>query len=111
MYSLYFTNYFLDPDIPDYVRSKLKPEKLGLLEQRFFYSILNDSRNAKLSYFIYLNMIKGNINKLIFIFRTLFPPAAVLILAKYQYQIAFVADQEINMLACLTEIMVECEFK
>ena len=37
--------------------------------------------------------------------------AAVLIIAKYQYQIAFVADQEINMLACLTEIMVECEFK
>ena len=38
-------------------------------------------------------------------------PAAVLVLAKYQYQGAFVADQEINMLACLTEIMVECEFK
>ena len=38
-------------------------------------------------------------------------PAAVLIIAKYQYQIAFVADQEINLLACLTEIMVECEFK
>jgi len=38
-------------------------------------------------------------------------PAAVLIIAKYQYQIAFVADQEITMLACLTEIMVECEFK
>ena len=38
-------------------------------------------------------------------------PPAVLIIAKYQYQIAFVADQEINMLACLTEIMVECEFK
>jgi DNA polymerase III delta prime subunit len=38
-------------------------------------------------------------------------PAAVLVLAKYQYQSAFVADQEINMLACLTEIMVECEFK
>ena len=37
--------------------------------------------------------------------------SAVLILAKYQYQSAFVADQEINMLACLTEIMVECEFK
>ena len=36
---------------------------------------------------------------------------AVLILAKYQYQIAFVADQEINLLACLTEIMVECKFK
>jgi len=38
-------------------------------------------------------------------------PAAVLVLAKYQYQAAFVADQEINMLACLTEIMVECNFK
>ena len=38
-------------------------------------------------------------------------PAAVLVLAKYQYQTAFVADQEINLLACLTEIMVECEFK
>jgi hypothetical protein len=38
-------------------------------------------------------------------------PPAVLVLAKYQYQIAFVADQEINMLACLTEIMVECKFK
>ena len=38
-------------------------------------------------------------------------PAAVLVIAKYQYQMAFVADQEINMLACLTEVMVECEFK
>ena len=38
-------------------------------------------------------------------------PPAILILAKYQYQVAFVADQEINMLACLTEIMVECTFK
>ena len=38
-------------------------------------------------------------------------PAAVLIIAKYQYQIAFCADQEINLLAALTEIMCECEFK
>ena len=38
-------------------------------------------------------------------------PAAVLVIAKYQYQMAFVADQEINLLAALTEIMVECEFK
>jgi len=37
-------------------------------------------------------------------------PAAILIIAKYQYQIAFCADQEINLLAALTEIMVECEF-
>jgi DNA polymerase III delta prime subunit len=38
-------------------------------------------------------------------------PAAVLVIAKYQYQICFVADQEINLLAALTEIMCECEFK
>ena len=35
----------------------------------------------------------------------------VLILAKYQYQAAFVADQEINTAACMTEVMVECTFK
>jgi len=38
-------------------------------------------------------------------------PQVVLIFAKYQYQSAFVADQEINTLACLTEIMCDCKFK
>jgi DNA polymerase III delta prime subunit len=38
-------------------------------------------------------------------------PQAVIILAKYQYQSAFVADQEINLVAMLTEIMVDVEFK
>lgn len=38
-------------------------------------------------------------------------PQLVLILGKYQYQAAFAADQEINMAACLIEIMVECTFK
>ena len=38
-------------------------------------------------------------------------PQLVLILARYQYQAAFVADHEINMVACLTEVMVDCEFK
>ena len=38
-------------------------------------------------------------------------PQLVLHLAKYQYQGAFVADHEINMIACLTEIMADCEFK
>ena len=38
-------------------------------------------------------------------------PNAVMILAKYQYQAAFVADQEINLVACLTEFMVELELK
>jgi DNA polymerase III delta prime subunit len=38
-------------------------------------------------------------------------PQAVLILADYQYKSAFCADQEINTVACLTEIMVNCEFE
>ena len=38
-------------------------------------------------------------------------PQMVVILARYQYQAAFVADHEINMIACLTEIMMDCEFK
>ena len=38
-------------------------------------------------------------------------PTLVLILAEYQYKCAFVADQEINGVACFTQIMSECEFK
>ena len=38
-------------------------------------------------------------------------PQAVLIIAGYQYKAAFVADHEINMVACLTEIMASCKFK
>ena len=38
-------------------------------------------------------------------------PQAVIILADYQYKQAFVADQEINTVACLTELMVSVEFK
>lgn len=38
-------------------------------------------------------------------------PVLVLKIADYQYKAAFVADQEINTVALLTELMVECEFK
>lgn len=38
-------------------------------------------------------------------------PQAVLIIARYQYQAAFVADAEINLVAFLTEIMVDAQFK
>ncbi len=38
-------------------------------------------------------------------------PQLILIIADYQYKAAFVADQEVNMMACLTEIMGSCEFK
>lgn len=38
-------------------------------------------------------------------------PQLVVLLADYQYKAAFVADAEINLVACLTEIMASCEFK
>jgi len=36
-------------------------------------------------------------------------PALILILSKYQYQAAFAADAEINIMAFLTEVMIDCE--
>ena len=38
-------------------------------------------------------------------------PHVVIVLGEYQYKSAFVADQEINMLACLTEVMARAKFK
>jgi DNA polymerase III delta prime subunit len=38
-------------------------------------------------------------------------PEAILIIAEYQYKAAFVADQEINFVACVVELMMRCEFK
>ncbi len=37
-------------------------------------------------------------------------PQLVLTIADYQYKSAFVADQEVNMVACLTQLMAECEW-
>ena len=50
------------------------------------------------------------------IYDTLIPitnqvPQLVLTIADYQYKSAFVADQEINLVACLTEIMASVELK
>jgi replication factor C small subunit len=55
------------------------------------------------------------------IFRTLYDSASqfvtkntvpnlVMIISKYQYQAAFVADHEINLTACLTEMMIDLEY-
>ena len=38
-------------------------------------------------------------------------PEAVLVIGEYQYKGAFVADQEINLVACMTELMMRCQFK
>jgi len=38
-------------------------------------------------------------------------PQAILILGDYQYKAAFVADSEINLTACMVQLMMECKFK
>ena len=38
-------------------------------------------------------------------------PPAILLLADYQHKAAFVADQEINLTACLIEMMVDCTWR
>jgi DNA polymerase III delta prime subunit len=38
-------------------------------------------------------------------------PQAVIIIADYSYKNAFVVDQEVNIVACLTELMMECRWK
>ncbi len=38
-------------------------------------------------------------------------PQLVLILADYQYKDAFVADHELNIVACMTEVMMQVNFK
>jgi replication factor C small subunit len=37
-------------------------------------------------------------------------PQAILIIAEYQYKSGFAADQEINTMALIVQIMMDCEF-
>ena len=70
-------------------------------EMNRYSNIDNDQTQLfrKLYEGMYVNLIKQSI------------PQSVLVLAEYQYKAAFVADHEINMTACLTELMMHCEFK
>jgi len=67
------------------------------------WSALNSSNDMSLIY-------RGLYDELpkILVPRTI--PSLIIILAKYQYQSNFACDQEINLVACLTEILGECEF-
>ena len=80
--------------------------------------ILKDKRFSEMRKWVVQNLDKEPTH----LFRTIYDlsysnldaksiPQAILILAGYQYKSAFVADQEINMIACLTEIMASCKFK
>ena len=91
---------FSDVAVNDLIKS-LKTKNFGEVRKWVVTNMDNDT--SVLLRRIYDSLYDSLVNSSI--------PAAVLIIAKYQYQIAFVADQEINLLAALTEIMVECEFK
>jgi len=91
---------FSDVAVNDLIKN-LKTKNFGEVRKWVVTNMDNDT--SVLLRRIYDNLYDSLVNSSI--------PAAVLIIAKYQYQIAFVADQEINLLAALTEIMVECEFK
>jgi len=84
-------------------------ELIAILKEKRFNDmrkwVINnlDKEPSSLFSSIYNNLYEALENKSV--------PQAVLIIAGYQYKAAFVADQEINMVACLTEIMANCNFK
>jgi len=84
-------------------------ELIAILKEKRFNDmrkwVINnlDKEPSALFSSIYNNLYEALENKSV--------PQAVLIIAGYQYKAAFVADQEINMVACLTEIMANCNFK
>ena len=79
-YSLYLTKDFLDADIPERALSSIEPKRWGFLERKFFNSVCRNRRKTKLCYFVYLNMVKGVMNKSRFVLRTFFPAPCVLAL-------------------------------
>lgn len=84
-------------------------ELINILKQKDFttarkwVAVNIDNDHTRIFRTIYDNLIPKLTNETI--------PVLVLILAEYQYKAAFVADQEINMTACLAQIMGECTFK
>ena len=79
----------------------LKNKEFGKMRQWVVQNL--DKEPASLFTNLYEALYKSLVPKTI--------PLAVLIIADYQYKSAFVADHEINIVACLTEIMQRCEFK
>tara|TARA_B100000902_G_scaffold88361_1_gene92297 strand:- start:11267 stop:12211 length:945 start_codon:yes stop_codon:yes gene_type:complete len=80
--------------------------------------LLKEKRFNEMRKWVIENLDKEPANLFTEVYKTLYEnlqpssiPQAVLVIAGYQYKSAFVADQEINMVACLTEIMANCKFK
>ena len=91
---------------------------LGEANTKELVKILKDKRFNDMRKWVVQNLDKEASSLFKTLYDTLYTtldaksiPQAILIIAGYQYKSAFVADQEINMVACLTEIMAGCKFK
>jgi len=74
-YSLYLTSKILKADIPEHILCTIKPKKISKAGYRAASSISEDKLGTnKLVYPLYLDMLGGSLNKIKFIFLTLFPP-------------------------------------
>jgi hypothetical protein len=74
-YSLYLTSKMLKADIPEQILSAVKPERTSKAGHRVASLISKDQLGChKLVYPLYLDMLEGPLNKIKFLFLTLFPP-------------------------------------
>ena len=79
----------------------LKDKEYNTMRKRFAENIDNDSTTI-------FRKLYDNSNDIV---KNESIPMLVSIIGEYQYKSAFVADHEINLVACLTQIMLECDFK
>lgn len=84
----------------DTLIAAMKSKNFGEVRKWVFNNLENDQSHVFKT--IYNTLIKNLTPNSI--------PQAVILIADYQYKSAFVADQEINLTACITHLMVECEF-
>ena len=82
-FSLSIVNFYSSLNIPDEYLKRLKPLHISLGERFFQHLQFNNRRIRGSSYFIYLAMNQTLSDKIIFLFRTFFPPAQILLQRQY----------------------------
>lgn len=73
-YSLLFASKIFSAKVPNKVLDSFRPKKLALSERMFASSVLRYERKSHAAYCVYVAEQKGLLNKISFIFRTIFPP-------------------------------------
>lgn len=74
-WALYFVKAFFEPEIPGNVLAELRPDAISAGERRFERNTRAFKRRRYASYPVYVAMRRGIARKILFIFRTIFPPA------------------------------------